>query len=68
MIDSSYQFSDHVAYQLDQVSGLILSAWQLNSTYLFGTGVHMGEKFQDYSWIQDFEDDFPQKVILKMLN
>ena len=28
----------------------------------------MGESFQDYSWIQDFEDDFPQKVILKMLN
>ena len=25
----------------------------------------MGESFQDYSWIQDFEDDFPQKVILK---
>ena len=23
----------------------------------------MGESFQDYSWIQDFEDDFPQKVI-----
>ena len=20
---------------------------------------HMGESFQDYSWIQDFEDDFP---------
>ena len=30
--------------------------------------VYMGESFQDYSWIQDFEDDFPQKVILKMLN
>ena len=28
----------------------------------------MGESFQDYSWIQDVEDDFPQKVILKMLN
>ena len=28
----------------------------------------MGESFQDYFWIQDFEDDFPQKVILKMLN
>ena len=22
----------------------------------------MGESFQDYSWIQDFEADFPQKV------
>ena len=30
--------------------------------------VLMGESFQDYSWIQDFEADFPQKVSLKMLN
>ena len=29
---------------------------------------HMGESFQDSSWIQDFEADFPQKVSLKMLN
>ena len=28
----------------------------------------MGEGFQDYSWIQDFEADFPQKVSLKILN
>ena len=28
----------------------------------------MGESFQDYSSIQDFEADFPQKVSLKMLN
>ena len=28
----------------------------------------MGESFQDYSWIQDFEADFPQKVSLKILN
>ena len=28
----------------------------------------MGESFQDNSRIQDFEDDFPQGVILKMLN
>ena len=28
----------------------------------------MGESFQDYSWIQDFEADFPYKVSLKMLN
>ena len=28
----------------------------------------MGESFQDYSWIPDFEADFPQKVILKILN
>ena len=31
-------------------------------------GIHMGESFQDYSWIQGFEADFPQKVSLKMLN
>ena len=30
--------------------------------------MYMGESFQDYSWIQDFEDDFPQKAILKILN
>ena len=29
---------------------------------------YMGESFQVYSYIQDFEDNFPQKVILKMLN
>ena len=28
----------------------------------------MDESFQDYSWIQDFEADFPKKVSLKMLN
>ena len=28
----------------------------------------MGESFQDYSWIQDFEADFPQKVSLEILN
>ena len=30
--------------------------------------VRIGKSFQDYSWIQDFEADFPQKVSLKMLN
>ena len=30
--------------------------------------VHMCESFQDYSWIQDFEAYFPQKVSLKILN
>ena len=30
--------------------------------------LYLGENFQDYSWIQDFEADFPQKVSLKMLN
>ena len=29
---------------------------------------HMGESFQYYSWIQDFEANFPQKVSLEMLN
>ena len=28
----------------------------------------MVESLQDYSWIQDFEADFPQKASLKMLN
>ena len=28
----------------------------------------MGERFQDYSWIQDFEADFPKKVSLEILN
>ena len=28
----------------------------------------MGESFLDYSRIQDFEADFPQKVSLKILN
>ena len=31
-------------------------------------GIKMGEIFQDYSWIQDFEADFPQKISLKILN
>ena len=28
----------------------------------------IGESFQDYSWIQDFEADFLWKVSLKILN
>ena len=28
----------------------------------------MGESFKEYSCIQDFEADFPQKVSLKILN
>ena len=28
----------------------------------------IGECFQDYSWIQDFEGDYPQKLSLEMLN
>ena len=28
----------------------------------------MGKFFQNYSFIQDFEADFPQKVSLKILN
>ena len=35
----------------------------------FHHGLHcMGESFQDYSRIQDFEADFPKKVSLKTLN
>ena len=30
--------------------------------------LNMGGRFQNYSWIKDFEADFPQKVGLKMLN
>ena len=30
--------------------------------------INMGESCQDYSLIQDFEADFPQKVSLKILN
>ena len=41
---------------------------QLKTVKIYAQVHCMGEKFQDYSWIQDFEDDFPQKVILKMLN
>ena len=40
---------------------LLMRWWNLNATC-------MGESFQDYSWIQDFEADFPQKVSLKILN
>ena len=32
------------------------------------TGPNMGESFQDYSWIKNFEANFPKKVSLKMLN
>ena len=28
----------------------------------------MGESFQDYSWIHDFDADFPQKVSPKIVN
>ena len=38
--------------------------WTFSSIFVF----HMVESFQDYSWIQDFEADFPLKVSLKMLN
>ena len=31
-------------------------------------GEYMGESFQEYSWIQDFEADFTQKVSPKKLN
>ena len=34
----------------------------------FDLNIHMGESFQDYSWIQDFEADFLWRVSLKMPN
>ena len=34
----------------------------------FHTNIYMGKSFQDYSWIQVFEADFPQKVSLKIPN
>ena len=43
---------------------LYMDAWVFHVNHLL---THMGESFQDYSWIQDFEADF-QKVGLKMLN
>ena len=36
--------------------------------YNLHTYMYMGESFQDYPWIQDFEADFPKKVSLKLLN
>ena len=39
-----------------------------HATYLNPANQYMGDFLQDYSWIQDFEADFPQKVGLKMLN
>ena len=44
----------------------ILATW-VNSEYEPNPKI-MGESFQDYSWIQNFEADFPQKVSLKMMN
>ena len=29
--------------------------------------MHMGERFQDYSWIQDFEADFPKYWIREII-
>ena len=40
----------------------------MSSNVGLGYTLCMGESLQDYSWIQDFEADFPQKVSLKMLN
>ena len=35
-------------------------SWPFSSSQL----VHMGESFQDYSWIHDFEADFSQNAEL----
>ena len=46
---------------------LVLGGFEFTQ-HMFGLRNPVGESFQDYSWIQDFEADFPQKVSLKMLN
>ena len=58
---------------LDQAQERVEELVQLLDNYpLSSVGLHlyecMRESFQDGSWIQDFEADFPQKVSLKMLN
>ena len=55
----SYMISIHTVFHTDRKC--MLTSWMLQVNY-------MGESFQDYSWIQDIEADFPQKVSLKMLN
>ena len=37
-------------------------------TLTYKADLFISESFQDYSWIQDFEADFPPKVSLKILN
>ena len=45
----------------------VVASWNSHPATYF-IEIIMGESFQDYSWIQDFEADFPQKVSLKILN
>ena len=47
--------------KIKQSLGTEIHCCTLNSS------LHIGESFQDYSWFQDFEADFPQKVSLKIL-
>ena len=52
-----------------EISSLIFPPKMKKDTTKFGICCsHMGESFQDYSLIQDFKADFPEKVSLKMLN
>ena len=44
-----------------------ISKW-FTAFYIGQTVYFMGESFQDYSWIEDFEADFLWKVRVKMLN
>ena len=46
--------------ELIENHGTLVDHWTLYKRYII-----MGERCQDYSWIQDFEADFPQKVSLK---
>ena len=56
-------FPEETSWRIIWKESMLKSSWNIKGHLL-----HMGESFQDYSWIQDFEDGFPQKVILKMLN
>ena len=56
-----------VKYQTKQTNKISCSIILLNCKSCHND-VCMGESFQDYSWFQDFEADFPKKVRLKILN
>ena len=57
---------------MSKLNWKIVDCWrktltQTNNFVYYIKDIHMGESFQDYSWIQDYEADFSQKVSLKML-
>ena len=56
---------------LEQISNVVCGYWLFFLCHFglfIATLIVIDESFQDYSWIQDFEADFPQKVSLKILN